>query len=134
MDKAKILNELSAITDMTCRMKYIIDLAKAADGLEESERIPKNRIRGCNSKLWLVPKFEDGLVYFRVDGDAMIPKGIGTILALVYSGMTPDEVMSTAPTILAAYGVTHHLTASRRNGLSGLYKMMRYFSSAYKRL
>ena len=133
MDKMKVLNDVSAIKDMTGKFKFIIDLAKKAEGLEESERVQKNRIRGCNSQLWLVPRFEDGLVYFRVDGDAMIPKGIATILALVYSGMTPDEVISTKPTILVAYGITHHLTASRRNGLNGIYKQMSRYASSYKR-
>jgi len=134
MDKMTVLNEISVIVNMNDKFKYIIDLAKSADGLDESEKIHKYRIRGCNSKLWLVPKFENGIVEFRVDGDAMIPKGIGTIMALAYSGMTPDEIMGKDPIFLAKYGITYHLTASRRNVLSGLYKQMKYYASAYKRM
>ncbi len=132
MDKMTVLNEMSAISGMNEKFQYIINLAKAAEGLAESEKIHKYRIRGCNSRLWLVSKFEDGLVQFRVDGEAMIPKGIAVILALAYSGMTPDEVIGKDPIFLTKYGITHHLTASRRNVLSGLYKQMKYYASAYK--
>jgi len=134
MDKMTVLNEISAMGSMNERFRYIINLAKEAEALDDSEKIHKYRIRGCNSKLWLVPKFENGIIEFRVDGEAMIPKGIAIILALAYSGMTPDEVIGKDPTFLAKYGITHHLTASRRNVLSGLYKQMRYYASAYRRM
>jgi cysteine desulfuration protein SufE len=134
VDKMTVLNGIAAISSMNDKFQYIINLAKAADGLDDSEKVHKYKIRGCNSKLWLVPKFENGLVEFRVDGEAMIPKGIGIILALAYSGMTPDEVIGKDPIFLTQYGITHHLTASRRNVLSGLYKQMKYYASAYKNM
>ena len=132
--KKKILNEIGAIKDKTAKFKYIIDYARNIEGLSEDKKVHKWKIRGCTSDLWLYPEYKDGKVYYSVDGTGMIPLGISAIIADIYSGMTPDQVLSTDPKFLVTYGITQHLTASRRNGLSGLYKQMKLYAVAYKSL
>ena len=133
-DKEKILADLAAISDIRERFAYLIDLGKSEEELSDEQRTEDNRIKGCNSQLWLVPSLRDGKIYFAVDSDAAIPKGIAAILARVYSGMTPEGVLSLEPDFLKEAGIEQHLSMNRRNGLSNICKQINYYAIAYQAL
>ena len=98
--KDDLIADLEELPDLEDVYAYIIDKAKDSAGITDEQKQEKYRITGCMSQLWLYPELKDGLIYFAVDSDAMIPKGIAQILADVYSEMTPDEVLGLAPEFL----------------------------------
>jgi cysteine desulfuration protein SufE len=127
-----LLEELSPFEDPRERFQYIIDRAKTAPGLVETERLPQRLVEGCTSNLWLVPVFEDGVCQFHSDADAVITKGIATLVCEFYSGATPPEVLTTGTDFLGEVGITQHLSPNRRNGLSNLVAKIRAFAEAVK--
>ncbi|MDR0535378.1 MAG: SufE family protein [Puniceicoccales bacterium] len=125
-----ILDELSPFEDPRDRFQYIIDRAKSAPGLPEEQRLEQRLIEGCTSQLWLVPSHEDGVCHFCSDADAVITKGIATLVCDFYDGATPAEILSTGADFLAQVGLTQHLSPNRRNGLSNLVKKIHAFAQS----
>lgn len=133
-EKEQILAELLEIKDVRERFAYLIQKGKEHGELTEDEKIEKNLIKGCNSQLWLVPAFADGKISFRVDSDAAIPKGIATVLAEAYTGLTPQEVLTTEPDFLKEAGIEQHLSMNRRNGLTNICKQIKLYAMAFQAL
>jgi cysteine desulfuration protein SufE len=84
------------------------------------------------SKVWFHVEIRDGRLYFQGDSDAAIVKGIVALLLGVYSGRTPDEILSTKPTFLEGIGLREHLSMSRSNGLSSMLKQISLYAIAFK--
>ena len=131
-EKTIILEELKAITNTKERFVYLINLGKKEPDLKEEEKNENNRIKGCNSLLWLVASFEKGKVFFKVDSDASIPKGLGTLISKIYSGLTPAEILSTNIKFLEELDITQHLSMNRRNGLAHIIKQINYYAIAFQ--
>ena len=129
-----LIEEFSALEDWEDKYKLIIDKAKTAEPFPEEERTEKNKIRGCQSQVWLTAKFEDGKVKFWADSDAVLVKGMTAILVYVYSGHTPDEILSSPPTFLEKIGITEHLSPTRKNGLNAMLKQIQLYALAFKTL
>jgi cysteine desulfuration protein SufE len=130
----KIIAELSAIPDQEDRFFHIMDMGKKSPGLDEPFKIPKYRIEGCASDLWLVPELKEGKCYFRTDSNAFITKGVASILAYVYSDATPEEVLALGPEFMRDAGVSQHLSPNRANGLASVARQIRLYAMAYKTL
>jgi cysteine desulfuration protein SufE len=127
--KQRLIDDLSIIEDPHERLGYIVDLGKGASGLEEDQKTDQFRIEGCISNLWLVPEMrDDGKCTFGADSDAMITKGFATLLCDLYSGHTPEEVLSVDPGFLSEVGVTQHLSPNRRNGLTQVGERIQSFA------
>lgn len=131
-DKDKIIADLKAIGDQDEKFRFIIKRGKELPAYPEEFRSDDFLVKGCVSQLWLHPELREGRVYFQVDSDATIPKGIAAILADVYSGLTPDEVVGLDPSFLSEVGVEQHLSMNRRNGLASLTKQIKMYGVAFK--
>ena len=127
-----IINVLGKITDQNEKFRYLVDLGRKVAPYPDEFRNEDFLIKGCLSQLWLHPNFEDGLLQFDVDSDAAIPKGIAAILAKVYNGCTPHEILEHDPKFLTEVGIEQHLSMNRRNGLSNLIKQIKLYAMAYK--
>lgn len=114
------------------RYKKLIELGRTLEPMEPEDQNEKNRIKGCQSQVWLKPSFLDGKVYFKADSDAMLVKGIIALLVKVYSGSTPDEILKTKPEFLQEIGITEHLSLNRSNGLASMAKQIQLYALAYK--
>jgi len=114
----RLVEDLGLIEDPQERLGYIIDLGKHAPGLADEYKEESFRIEGCISNLWLYPSFEKGICRFQADSDAMITKGLSTLLCNLYSGHCPAEILEVDPSFLAQVGITQHLSPNRRNGLT----------------
>jgi cysteine desulfuration protein SufE len=132
--KALILEELASITSSDDRYKFIIEKGRELPTLRDEQRLEKFLVQGCMSQAWLVPELKDGRLYFYVDSDAAIVKGIMAILVAVYSGNTPAENLTLSPDFLKDGGITEHLSMNRRNGLSSVVKQIMLYSTAFKAL
>ncbi|MDD7984781.1 SufE family protein [Lentisphaera marina] len=133
-DKDKLIADLGKIEDIDDRFTWLIKFGRQAGDLSEDKRIDKFKISGCTSQLWLVPELKAGQVHFSADSDAAIPKGLGTVFAKVYSGLTPAEAMALDASFLETAGLSEHLSMNRRNGLSSLHKQIMLYCATFSAL
>ena len=129
--KKNLIEELSVIDTPLDRIEYLIECASSAPKIDEKFKNDEFLIRGCVSQLWLVPEFKNLNCYFLVDSDALITKGIGGVIADLYSETTPKEILTNAPDFLEDLGITQHLTPNRRNGLSNLWKRIKNYAQQH---
>jgi len=132
--KQNILNELAPITSNDERYKYIIEMGRKLPALDDVKRADKFLIEGCMSRAWLVPEYKNGKLYFYVDSEAAIVKGIMAILVAVYSGNSPADNLTLPADFLKDGGITEHLSMNRRNGLSNVVRQIMLYSTAFKAL
>lgn len=127
-----IIEEFGAFDDWLDRYQLLIDLGSEQPPLDEQYKTDNNLIEGCQSRVWLQADFVDGKVYFRAESDALIVKGIVALLIKVYSGHTPDEILSSDLYFVEAIGLKEHLSPTRSNGLLSMIKQMRLYALAFK--
>ena len=128
----KIIEEFSYFEDWMDKYNYIIELGKTLPAIDEEYRQDKYLIVGCQSNVWLQAKLTDGKIYFKADSDAIITKGIISLLIRVLSERTPDEILNASLTYLEEIGLTKHLSPTRSNGLLSMVKQMKVYAMAYK--
>lgn len=112
-----IIEDFSMYEEWLDKYEYLIDLGKNLDPYPESARTEDRLIKGCQSRVWLDSKFEDGKLYFAADSDAIITKGIISLLISVYSGRTPQEILSSDFSFIDKIGLKENLSPTRSNGL-----------------
>lgn len=127
-----IIEEFSDFEDWLDRYQLLIDLGNEQEPLPEEYKTDNNLIEGCQSRVWLQADFVDGKVMFRAESDALIVKGIVSLLIKVYSGHTPDEILESEPYFVEAIGLKEHLSPTRSNGLVAMIKQMRLYALAFK--
>lgn len=116
------------------KYEYIIDLGKKLPELDEQHKTDDNIIKGCQSVVWLHSRLEDGKVYFEGDSQAIIVKGLVSMLLKVLSGHTPNEILDADLYFINKTGLTSHLAQTRSNGLASMVKQMKAYALAYKTL
>ncbi len=128
----EIIAEFSDFDDWLDRYQLLIDLGSEQEPLPEEYKNENNLIEGCQSRVWLQADLVDGKVIYRAESDAMIVKGIVSLLIKVYSGHTPDEILQAEPYFVEAIGLKEHLSPTRSNGLVAMIKQMRLYALAFK--
>lgn len=127
-----IIAEFNDFDDWLDRYQLLIDLGGEQEPLPQEYKTDNNLIEGCQSRVWLQADYVDGKVFFRAESDAMIVKGIVSLLIKVYSGHTPDEILACEPYFVEAIGLKEHLSPTRSNGLLAMIKQMRLYALAFK--
>ena len=127
-----IIDEFSDVEDWMDKYAYIIDLGNALPPIDVKYRTPENIIEGCQSRVWLNAEYIDGKIHFTADSDAIIVKGIISLLIKVLSDHTPDEILNSDLHFIQAIGLAEHLSPTRSNGLSAMVKQMKLYALAYK--
>lgn len=127
-----IIEEFGDFEDWLDRYQLLIDLGNEQEPLPEEYKTDNNLIEGCQSRVWLQADFVDGKVQFRAESDALIVKGIVSLLVKVYSEHTPDEILESEPYFVEAIGLKEHLSPTRSNGLVAMIKQMRLYALAFK--
>lgn len=128
----EIIAEFSDFDDWLDRYQLLIDLGSEQEPLPAEYKTDNNLIEGCQSRVWLQADYVDGKVYFRAESDAMIVKGIVSLLIRVYSDRTPDEILNTEPRFVEAIGLKEHLSPTRSNGLLAMIRQMKLYALAFK--
>ena len=133
-DKQKeIIDEFSDIDDWMARYSYIIDLGNALPAIDEKYKTPEHIIEGCQSRVWLnAEQTDDGLIHFTADSDAIIVKGIISLLIDVLNYHTPDEILDADLHFINDIGLAENLSPTRSNGLLAMIKQMRLYALAFK--
>ena len=130
----EIIDESADIEDWMDRYAGIIDLGNALPPIDEKYKTPEHLIEGCQSRVWLNAEYRDGLVYYTADSDAIIVKGMISMLVDVLSGHTPQEILAAQLHFIDAIGLSTHLSPTRSNGLLAMVKQMRLYALAFKQL
>ena len=128
----EIVDEFALFDDWEDKYEYIIDLGKKLEPLDAQFKIDENKIKGCQSQVWLVANEEDGRIYFKADSDAIIVKGLVSMLIRVLSGHTPQEILDAKLEFIDKIGMKSHLAQTRSNGLLSMVKQMKNYALAYK--
>ncbi len=129
----EIVAEFADIEDWMDRYAYIIDLGNALPPLPDELKTPDRLIEGCQSRVWLDADIDrEGRVHFRADSDAIIVKGIISLLVSVLDSHTPDEILDADLHFIDEIGLSRHLSPTRSNGLLAMVKQMRVYALAFK--
>ena len=114
------------------KYEYIIELGKKLPALEEKYKLEENIIKGCQSTVWLVADFRDGKIFYEADSDAIIVKGLVSMLISVLSGHAPDEILNAKLDFIREIGMMTHLAQTRSNGLVAMVKQIKNYAFAFK--
>lgn len=128
----EVIEEFSGLDDWMDRYQLLIDLGSEQEPLPEQYKTESNLIDGCQSRVWLVADYKDGKLNFQAESDALIVKGIVTLLIRVLSDHTPDEILNANLHFIDDIGLTQHLSPTRSNGLLAMLKQMKLYAMAYK--
>lgn len=127
----EIVNDFSAFEEWMDKYEYIIELGKSLPIIDSSEKIDSNLIKGCQSRVWVHTSFEDGKLFFTADSDAIITKGIISLLIKVYNGRTSSEILSSDLSFIDRIGLKENLTPTRTNGLLSMIEQIRTEASKH---
>ena len=129
---AEIEENFALFDDWDGRYDYLIELGRSLPPFPEAERTDANLVRGCQSRVWLVCRLDNGRLRLAIDSDALIVKGIIALLIRVLSGHTPTEIMDADLYFVEKIGLKDHLSPTRSNGLLAMIKQIRMYALAYK--
>lgn len=128
----EIIDEFVDIEDWMDRYAYIIDLGNALPAIDEKFKTPQYIIEGCQSRVWLNAELgNDGKIIYTADSDAIIVKGIISLLISVLSGHTPQEILDSDLYFINKIGLSEHLSPTRSNGLVAMVKQMKVYAFAF---
>ena len=128
-----IVDEFSEVDDWMDRYSMIIDLGNQLPAIDERYRTPDHLIEGCQSRVWVNAELtSEGKVHYTADSDAIIVKGIISLLVKVLDGQTPDDILNADLHFINDIGLSEHLSPTRSNGLLAMLKQMKLYALAFK--
>lgn len=127
-----VIEEFSAFDDWMDKYALLIDLGNSLPPLEDKYKTESNLIEGCQSRVWLQADYEDGKIIFKGESDAVIVKGIVSLLIGVLSDHTPQEILDADLYFIEKIGLKEHLSPTRSNGLVAMVKQMRMYALAFR--
>ena len=130
--EAQIVDEFSAFDDWMDKYNYLIEMGKDMKVLDERFKVQNNLINGCQSRVWLHAEYIDGRVYFTADSDAVITKGLVSLMIRVLDGQSPDDIINADLGFVEKIGLKEHLSPTRSNGLTSMIKQMKLYALAFK--
>jgi cysteine desulfuration protein SufE len=127
----EIIEEFEMFTDWMDKYEYIIQLGKELPLIDEKYKTEEHLIKGCQSRVWLHADYKDGKIWFTADSDAIITKGLISMVIKVLSQHTPKEIVDADLYFVNAIGLNSHLSPTRSNGLLSMLKQIRSFAQAF---
>lgn len=127
-----VIEEFADFDDWMDKYALLIDLGNSLPPLEEKYKTESNLIEGCQSRVWLQADYVDGKILFKGESDAVIVKGIVSLLISIQSDHTPQEILDTDLYFIEKIGLKEHLSPTRSNGLVAMVKQMRMYALAFR--
>ena len=122
----EVVENFSLFDDWEDRYRYLIDLGRQLRHLDETEKTDEHLVRGCTSRVWLIPEVDDGVFTFRADSDAHIVRGLVALLLAAYNGKSLEDVRALdIEKYFAEIGLDTHLSANRRSGFFAMVERIR---------
>ena len=126
-----IIEEFSVFDEWLDKYDYLIELSDTLPAIADEHRTDNYVIKGCQSRVWVDARLDDGKVYFAADSDAIITKGIIALLIRVMNGRTPQEILDLELYFIDAIGLGENLSPTRSNGLVAMIKQMKMYALAF---
>lgn len=124
----EVVDEFSMFDEWLDKYEYLIELGKSLGDYPESDKTDEHLIKGCQSRVWLDYNIKDGRIFFNADSDAIITKGIISLLIKIYSGRTPEEILGSDFSVVDKIGLRENLSPTRANGLVSMIEKIREIS------
>lgn len=121
----EIVDSFAAFGDWMDRYEYLIELGRDLPVIDEQKKQEERLIKGCQSRVWLDTEYRDGRLWFTADSDAIITKGIISLLIQVYNGRTPDDILAADNSFIDEIGLRENLSPTRANGLVAMMEQIR---------
>ena len=130
--QADIIEEFAVFTDWMDKYEYLIELGKSMPVIDEKDKTEEHLISGCQSRVWLSCRMEDGRLYFAADSDAIITKGIISLLLKVYDGQTPEDILAADEGFIEQIGLKENLSPTRANGLVSMIATIKAYAASFR--
>ena len=130
--QAQIIDEFSGLEDWMDKYNYLIEIGKELKTIDPKYKVQNNLISGCQSRVWLHADFLDGKIHFTADSDAVITRGLISLLIRVLNDKTPDEILNANMNFIEEIGLNEHLSPTRSNGLTSMIKQIKLYALAFK--
>jgi cysteine desulfuration protein SufE len=127
----QVIEEFALFDDWIDKYNYLIDLGKSLPPIDVKHKTNDYLIEGCQSKVWLHPAYENGIITFTADSDAIITRGIVALLVRILSGRTPEEIMNSDLYFIDRIGLKQNLSPTRSNGLLSMVKQIKLYAIAF---
>ena len=127
----QIIDDFSMFEEWDEKYEYIIELGKQLPLIDAQYKTDDYKVNGCQSQVWVKPEYENGVITFRADSDAVITKGLIALLIRVLSGHKPEEIANAELTFLNEIGLKEHLSPTRSNGLVSMIARMKAEAKKY---
>jgi len=127
----EIIADFELFSEWMDKYEYIIQLGKDLPLIDPQYKTEDNLIRGCQSRVWMHAEIRDGLLFFTADSDAVITKGLVSLVIRVLSGHTPKEIVDAELYFIDAIGLSSHLSPTRSNGLLSMVKQIKLYALGY---
>ncbi len=128
----EIIADFEYLTNWDDKYEYIISLSKELPIISDEYKKEENLIKGCQSRVWLHADYRDGKLFFTADSDAIITKGLVSLIIKVLSGHTPQDIVTSEVYFIDAIGLRNHLSPTRSNGLLSMLKQIKLYALAYQ--
>ena len=130
--QSQIIDEFESMDDWMEKYEYMISLGKSLPLMDNDFKNDSNLIKGCQSRVWLHAELKNENIFFHADSDAIITKGIISILIRIYSGQPPKEILDSSFDFINKIGLKEHLSQTRANGLSSMIKQIKMYALAFQ--
>ena len=130
--QSELVDEFSMFDDWMERYEYMIELGKSLPMIDSQYKKEENLIKGCQSKVWLHAELEDNKIVYTADSDAIITKGIVSILIRTFTNQSPSEILSADTNFIDEIGLKEHLSPTRANGLVSMIKQIKLYAVAFQ--
>lgn len=127
----QLIEEMQMFEDWTDKYDFIINLGKELEPMAESDKNENNLVNGCTSKVWIKESYNGNVINFKADSDALIPKGIASLILRIYSDNKPSEILNFNPKFLKELDLINNLSPNRANGLKSMIDRIRKIVSIY---
>lgn len=128
----EIIEEFNQFDDWMDKYALLIDLGNTLEPIDEKYKVPQNIIEGCQSRVWLFATQDNGIITYTAESDAILVKGIVSLLLQVFSGHSADEILNTELYFVDKIGLKEHLSPTRSNGLVAMIKQIKLYAIAFK--
>src|ERR1017187_9123036 len=128
----EIVEEFEMLGEWPDKYQHLMNIGKHLSRMPEEAYSDGNKVKGCQSNVWMITRTENSKIIFEGDSDALIVKGLVALLLKVFSNHTPDEILEAKMDFLQRIGLQAHLSATRNNGLLAMVKQIKYYALAYK--
>ncbi len=126
-----IVAEFASLPDWGERYQYLIDLGRRLPPFPDDAKTEENRLRGCQSQVWIVAEAHNGRVVFRATSDSAIVSGLIALILRIYSDRSPEEILATEPVFVDRLGLKAHLSLTRANGLAAMLQKVRELAARH---